>query len=288
MSLNREDRHEDRIIWALRFYKKALIEQLLRMTRILSSTRRKPQIFKKRFGSFPAARQRKLRDELQKLAAVDITLFQYETGPDNSRYLGSRVIYEINRHISHFLQIADIYGKNVPDNVISHLPFKEQPFGEIVLSFRLCEFDLKSDIFEKETIPEEDLCIIRVQDENYEGRGCTEHLSEPFMTTLFHIRPKRSLCSHESGELKRKSVIKLKPSFPFNLTCKIALTTTHGNVLPTADAIFRVEHQHQSATPRPKFQILANTKSPRMLKEREHGLENFCDFLDLGFIWTRR
>src|SRR5579859_6445969 len=60
IALNREDRHEDRIIWALRFYKKALIEQLLRMTRILSSTRRKPQLFKKTFGSLPAARQRKL------------------------------------------------------------------------------------------------------------------------------------------------------------------------------------------------------------------------------------
>jgi hypothetical protein len=98
-------KREDRIVWALRFYKKALIEQLLWMVQ------NQPQYFKRKFKSPPTAEQPVLMRQLQKLGNVDITPFQ-EFDPEDleageSPYSGFTTLDAINERIGRYLNIVD-------------------------------------------------------------------------------------------------------------------------------------------------------------------------------------
>src|SRR5690349_6607396 len=62
-------KREDRIIWALRFYKKSLLAQLLWMTE------NEAHLFERKFGAPPAPDQSDLQRQIQKLNDVDISPF---------------------------------------------------------------------------------------------------------------------------------------------------------------------------------------------------------------------
>jgi len=135
--------HNDRVEWALQFFKKALIEQLL------WKVKNERRYFKIRFKSFPAKGQPELQHQLQELADVDITPFQ-EYDPDSpeaaleSPYSGFFTIDEINKHLGYFLKFAEAYSETDPDNDIARYVFKRQDkFGEIVSIFRRSEIKLK-------------------------------------------------------------------------------------------------------------------------------------------------
>lgn len=96
---------EDRIIWALRFFKKALIEELL------WKVKNKPEFFQKRFRSPPAPEQPNLMRQFQKLADVDITPFR-EYDPNDPEmleppYSGFGTIDAIKERINSYLQFAE-------------------------------------------------------------------------------------------------------------------------------------------------------------------------------------
>ncbi len=132
---------KDRRGWALRFFKKALIEQLLWMTKY------DRKYFKKKFKSFPAKEQPELQRQLQELADVDITPFQ-EIDPDSpeavveSPYCAWSVIDDINKRLNHYLQLAEKYKGHPAAKAINSLEFKQQTFGEIVSLFRRSEIEI--------------------------------------------------------------------------------------------------------------------------------------------------
>ena len=134
--------NNDRIEWALRHFKKALIEQLL------WKVENERRYFKIKFKSFPAKEQPELQRQLQELAAVDITPFQ-EIDPDSpeaaleSPYSGFFTVDEINKHLGYFLKFAEPYSETDPDNDIARHRFLHEPFGEIVSIFRRSEIKLK-------------------------------------------------------------------------------------------------------------------------------------------------
>ena len=133
-------KREDRIIWALRFFKKALIEELLWMVA------NEPEFFQKRFHSRPAPEQPNLTRQFQKLGDVDITPFQ-EYDPNDPEmleapYSGFGTLDAINERLGHYLKVAATYGENEPDNIIHTLRFERQSFGEIVSLFRRGENQL--------------------------------------------------------------------------------------------------------------------------------------------------
>jgi hypothetical protein len=133
-------KREDRIVWALRFYKKALIEELLWLAHT------EPQFFQRKFGAPPAPDQSGLERQLRKLADVDITPFQEADPADPEAleppYTGYSTIDTINQRLGHYMEIAETYGENEPDNIIHKLIFQRQPFGEIVSLFRRGEIAL--------------------------------------------------------------------------------------------------------------------------------------------------
>jgi hypothetical protein len=133
-------KREDRIVWALRHYKKALIYELLWMTQ------HEPQFFQKKAGAPPAPDQSGLQRQLQKLSDTDISPFQ-ESDPDDPEsleppYVGFATIDAINQSLGHYLELADTYGEREPDNIIHRLIFQRQTPGEIVAMFRRGEIDL--------------------------------------------------------------------------------------------------------------------------------------------------
>lgn len=130
-------KREDRIIWALRFYKKALLEQLLWMAEY------EPHLFERKFGSPPAPDQSDLQRQIQKLGDVDITPFaEYDSQEMESPYSGFSTIDAINERLGHYLSVAAKYGENSPDNIINRLQFQRQSYGEIVSWFRRGELEL--------------------------------------------------------------------------------------------------------------------------------------------------
>jgi hypothetical protein len=138
-------KREDRIIWALRFYKKALAEQLLWMVA------NEPEYFKKRFKSKPAPEQTGLKRQVQKLSDVDITPFQ-EYDPEDptlmdSPYSGFVVIDTINERIGHFLDLTNKLGQNDPANPVNTIQFNRQSFGEIISLLRRGEIEMRHSHF---------------------------------------------------------------------------------------------------------------------------------------------
>lgn len=127
-------KREDRIMWALRFYKKALIEELLWM--VINE----PKFFIKKAG-FPASvEQPQLNRQLQKLADVDLAPFQ-ESDPDDLEsispaYTGYGVIDGINATLGQYLKIHESYGEHEPHNPINRLRLQRQPFGEVIYFYR--------------------------------------------------------------------------------------------------------------------------------------------------------
>jgi len=127
-------KREDRIVWALRQYKKGLVSELLWMTQ------HEPEYFQKKVGSPPAPDQSGLQRQLQKLADVDTTAFQ-EVDPEDPEafeppYSGYGVIDTILDVIGRYLELADTYGEREPDNIIHKTIFLRQTFGEIASIFR--------------------------------------------------------------------------------------------------------------------------------------------------------
>lgn len=127
-------KREDRIVWALRQYKKGLVSELLWMTQ------HEPEYFQKKTGSPPAPDQTGLQRQLQKLSDVDISPFM-EADPDDPEsfeppYSGYGVIETINDVLGRYLELADTYGEREPDNPIHKLMFQRQTFGEIASAFR--------------------------------------------------------------------------------------------------------------------------------------------------------
>jgi hypothetical protein len=134
-------KREDRIVWALRFYKKALAEQLLWMVQ------NDPGYFKRKFHSPPAPEQPGLVRTLQKLADVDITPFQ-EFDPDDpsaleSPYSGFTTIDAINTRMGHYIAVNEKYGQTDPQNPINALRLERQSYGEITSLYRRTEIALR-------------------------------------------------------------------------------------------------------------------------------------------------
>jgi hypothetical protein len=127
-------KREDRIVWALRQYKKGLVSELLWMTQ------HEPDYFKTKAGSPPSPDQTGLQRQLQKLSDVDITAFQ-EADPNDPDvfeppYSGYGVIDTILDVLGRYLEMAETYGEREPDNPIYKLVFQRQTFGEIAHIFR--------------------------------------------------------------------------------------------------------------------------------------------------------
>lgn len=134
-------KREDRIVWALRFYKKALIDQLIWMTR------NDPDYFKRRFRSPPAPEQPILVKQLQKLSDVDITPFQEFDADDpeslEAPYSGFSTIDAINERIGHYVSVDEKLGQTEPLNAINALRLERQSFGEVISIFRRAEITLR-------------------------------------------------------------------------------------------------------------------------------------------------
>lgn len=133
-------KREDRIVWALRFFKKALIEQIIWMIK------NDPEFFQKKFRSRPTQEQPALIRQLQKLSDVDITPFR-EFDPEyediESPYSAFTTIDAINNRLEHFVEVMQKYGENDPTNVINSLRFDRQSFGEIISLLRRGEIALR-------------------------------------------------------------------------------------------------------------------------------------------------
>lgn len=140
-------KRNDRIKWALRHFKKALIGE------VLWRIQHKPQLFQKRFGSLPAADQNSLHRQLQELDDAKLEDFKcccptdepcdFWTGESSPPpCVGFEVIDEINERIGHYLQLAEKHKKHPAAKTINKLKFKKKTFGEIKLAFRHCEIEL--------------------------------------------------------------------------------------------------------------------------------------------------
>lgn len=130
-------KREDRVIWALRYYKKALLSQLLWMTE------NEGHLFEKKFGAPPAPDQSDLQRQIQKLNDVDLGPFiEHDVHGLESPYSGFATINAINERLGHYLNVADTYGENSPDNAINRLQFSRQTYGEIISQFRRGELEL--------------------------------------------------------------------------------------------------------------------------------------------------
>jgi hypothetical protein len=128
-------------VWALRFFKKALAEELLWMCR------NEPDFFKKRFNSAPAANQPILDKQLRKLSDVDLTPFQ-ENDPNDPEsieapFLGFPTIDAINSRLGHYIRVAETYGKDDPADPIHTLRLDRQTFGEVISAYRRSEVYLR-------------------------------------------------------------------------------------------------------------------------------------------------
>lgn len=138
-------KREDRIVWALRFYKKALIEQLLWMVQ------NDPGYFKRKFHAPPAPEQPFLTRQLQKLNDVDISPFQEFDADDpatmESPYSGFSTIDAINNRLEHYIAVNEKYGQTEPENPINALRLDRQSFGEVVSVFRRAEVMLRRKTF---------------------------------------------------------------------------------------------------------------------------------------------
>ena len=129
-------KRKDRVEWALRHFKKALIEE------VLWKVQHRPHVFLKRFGSLPTAGQPELRRQLLELEEVRLDTFRCCLPPDDPRMLlereppctGFEVIDEINERLGHFLQM-DEDNRSDPDNGIGSLKFERQTFDEIISAF---------------------------------------------------------------------------------------------------------------------------------------------------------
>ena len=134
-------KREDRVIWALRFFKKAIIEELLWLVQ------NEPGFFQKRFRAKPLPEQKNLERQLQKLADVDIAPFQ-EYDPSTAvevepPYASFGVIDAINERIGHFISVAAEHGATDPENAIHTLQFSRQSFGEIISILRRGEIEMR-------------------------------------------------------------------------------------------------------------------------------------------------
>lgn len=132
---------EDRIVWALRFFKKALAEQLLWMVA------NEPDFFKKRYHAKPAPDQPELARAIRKLADVDISLFQDYDPTDplatDSPYSGYKVIRDINLSLGPFMAEAAKYGVGRADNAIDAIRFDRQPVEEITYLLQLANTSMR-------------------------------------------------------------------------------------------------------------------------------------------------
>lgn len=138
-------KREDRVVWALRFFKKALIEQILWMVR------NDPEFFKKRFKSAPAPEQPGLTKQLQRLTDVDITPFQ-EFDPDDPGnleppYNAFSTIDAINARLGHYIKVGEGPGGGEHANPIHTVRLERQSFGEVVSLYRRGEIALRHRTF---------------------------------------------------------------------------------------------------------------------------------------------
>ncbi len=133
-------KREDRIVWALRFYKKALLLESLWLAQ------HDPEFFKKRFGAVPAPDQPILQKQIFKLAEVDVTPFEHGHFDDPSAeppITGYATIDAINARLGHYIEVADTYGAGEHDNVVNHLVLGRQSYGEVVSAYRRGEIEIK-------------------------------------------------------------------------------------------------------------------------------------------------
>lgn len=134
-------KREDRIVWALRFYKKALASECLWMAKY------EPQYFKKKFGAVPSPEQPILERQLAKLADVDITPFQEaeEDDPEHAEppYTGFSTIDAINTRLGDYIEVAETFGAADKDNLINRVMLTRQSFGEVVSAYRRAEIAIR-------------------------------------------------------------------------------------------------------------------------------------------------
>ena len=127
-------KREDRIVWALRTYKKALVTELLWLVS------HEPEFIESKTGVLPAPEQPGLQRQLFKLQDIDIWPFQANDPDDEEAteppYSGFEVIDSINEHLGRYLKIYEDYGETEPDNPINRLVFQQQPVGEVIAVFR--------------------------------------------------------------------------------------------------------------------------------------------------------
>ncbi len=136
-------KREDRIVWALRHFKKALVLELLWMTN------HDPKWFEAKTGSPPAAEQPDLQRQVQEVADVDLSPFKtYDPDEDEEAepsVTGLDVIEKINETLGRYLKMAHDYEEKwgaQQDNPIHKTVFAKQNFSEIMREFRRGEIIL--------------------------------------------------------------------------------------------------------------------------------------------------
>jgi hypothetical protein len=134
-------KREDRIVWALRFYKKALLMECFWLGQ------HDPEFFKKRFGAVPAPEQPNLQKQIQRLGDIDVSPFEHgdindpeQTDPPISGY---GTIDAINARLGHYIEIADTFGAGEHDNIINRLILSRQSYGDVVSLYRRGEISIK-------------------------------------------------------------------------------------------------------------------------------------------------
>ncbi len=134
-------KRNDRIVWALRFYKKALLLEAMWLAKY------DPEFYKKRFGAVPAPEQPVLAKQINRLSDVDVTPFMEgdEDDPEATEpaITGFRTIDAINARLGHYIEVADTYGAGEHDNIINRMVLGRQSYGEVVSAYRRGEIQIK-------------------------------------------------------------------------------------------------------------------------------------------------
>jgi hypothetical protein len=173
-------KREDRVIWALQFFKKAMIYE------VLWYAQNEPQRFAKKFGSPAKPEQPAMVQQLQRMSGIDLSPFEMANPEDPTLdeppYSAISIIDAINERIGNFILQSEKYGPDfqrefrgdltvdeiraatseykrhpyksterskaikkahiMSRSVINSLRFTNQSYTEIISLFRRCELEI--------------------------------------------------------------------------------------------------------------------------------------------------
>ncbi len=134
-------KRQDRIIWALRYFKKLLLLEAL------WTVKHDADYITQKFGAPPLPDQPLITKKVNQLAWLSMDQFE-EYNPelqdqmDFSPYVAMTSMDDLLGHLEHYLGVADVYSQREPNNAIVALVFDKQTYGEIMRSMRRAELNL--------------------------------------------------------------------------------------------------------------------------------------------------